>query len=74
MSNRQLMIKAALDKYEAQKSEALANLEVIFNNSVGIGEHTDYLTEVDKWIDHLSQAEEKLQTLNEYFGESKCGT
>ena len=71
MSNRQLMIKAALDKYEAQKSEALANLEVIFTNSVGIGEHTDYLVEVDKWIEHLSQAEEKLQTLNEYFGEIK---
>ena len=71
MSSRQLMIKAAMDKYEAQKSEALAHLEIVFTKSVGIGEHTDYLSEVDKWIDSLSQAEEKLQTLNEYFGEVK---
>ena len=42
---------------------------VLFNDSVGIGEHTDILAEVSKWVDSLSQAEENLTTLDEYYGE-----
>ena len=42
-------------------------LEILFNNSVGIGEHTDILTEIDKWVNSLSQAEENLSTLNNNF-------
>ena len=65
------LLKASIDKYESQKSEALAHLEILFNNSVGIGEHTDILSEVNKWVESLSQAEENLQTLNKHFGEEK---
>ena len=61
------LLKASIDKYEAQKSEALAHLEILFNKSVGIGEHTDILSEVNKWIDSLSQAEENLKTINKHF-------
>ena len=65
------LLKASKDKYEAQKSEALAHLEILFNKSVGIGEHTDILSEVDKWVNSLSQAEENLKTLNKSFGEEE---
>ena len=61
------LLKASIDKYEAQKSEALAHLEILFNKSVGIGEHTDILSEVNKWVESLSQADENLQTLNKHF-------
>ena len=61
------LLKAAIDKYESQKSEALAHLEILFNNSVGIGEHTDILAEIDKWVNSLSQAEENLSILNNNF-------
>ena len=61
------LLKAAIDKYESQKSEAIAHLEILFNNSVGIGEHTDILAEIDKWVNSLSQAEENLSTLNNNF-------
>ncbi len=63
------LLKASIDKYEAQKSEALAHLEILFNKSVGIGEHTDILSEIDKWISSLSQAEENLNTIQKNFGE-----
>ena len=65
------LLKASLDKYEAQKSEALAHLEILFNKSVGIGEHTDILSEIDKWVNSLSQAEENLNTLSNNFGENE---
>ena len=65
------LLKASIDKYESQKSEALAHLDILFNKSVGIGEHTDILSEVNKWVESLSQAEDNLQTLNKHFGEEK---
>ena len=70
------LLKASLDKYEAQKSEALAHLEILFKNSVGIGEHTDILVEIDKWIKSLADADENIEILGKYFdeyGDSKNG-
>ena len=63
------LLKAAIDGYKAQKSEALAHLEILFNNSVGIGEHTDILTEVKKWTNSLAEAEENIETLERNFKE-----
>ena len=54
---------AAVKRYEAEKSEAIAVLEVYFNNPVGIGEHPDLLTEIDKYIEKLAAAEDKLSSL-----------
>ena len=42
------LFKAALDKYEAQKSEALAHLEILFNKSVGIGDGSKFLVDLKK--------------------------
>ena len=61
------LIQAAMDSYQAQRTEALAHLDILFNDSVGIGEHTDLLSEVKKWSESLSQAEENLQTLRKNF-------
>ena len=61
------LIKAAIDSYQAQRTEALAHLDILFNDSVGIGEHTDLLTEVKRWTESLSQADENLKTLRENF-------
>ena len=61
------LIQAAMDSYQAQRTEALAHLDILFNDSVGIGEHTDLLTEVKKWTDSLSQAEDNLNVLRENF-------
>jgi Skp family chaperone for outer membrane proteins len=63
------LLKAAYFSYNAQKAEAIANLEVLFNKSVGIGEHTDLLTEIKKWTESLSQAEENMQSLKNNFDE-----
>ena len=62
---------AAIDFYQAQKTEAIAHLDILFNDSVGIGEHTDLLTEVKKWTERLAQSEENLETLRNNFDVSK---
>ena len=61
------LIQAAIDSYQAQRTEALAHLDILFNDAVGIGEHTDLLAEVKKWTESLAQAEENLETLKRNF-------
>ena len=61
------LIKAAIDHYQAQRTEALATLDILFNDATAIGEHTDLLTEVKKWTNSLSEAEENLETLKRNF-------
>lgn len=50
-------------KYIAQIKEAQAVLQTYFQNSVGIGEHSDLLPEFDKWVSKLAEAEDKLNSL-----------
>ena len=47
--------------YQAQKTENLFHLDLLFNDATMIGEHTDLLTEVKKWTESLSQAEDNLK-------------
>ena len=61
------LLMAAMDTYQAQKTEALAHLDLLFNDATMIGEHSDLLTEVKKWTESLSQAEENLETLKRNF-------
>ena len=65
------LLLAAIDHYQAQRTEALAHLDILFNDSVGIGEHTDLLSEVKKWTESLSQSEENLETLRRNFDVKK---
>ena len=57
------LFNAAVKKYEAEKSEAIAILDVYFNKPVAIGEHPDLLTEIDKYVEKLASAEDKLSAL-----------
>ena len=61
------LYNAALSHWIAKKDEAIATLELYFNNSVGIGEHSAILDEINKWTNELSQADDNLQSLENYF-------
>ena len=61
------LLMAAIDSYQAQKTEALAHLDLLFNDATMIGEHTDLLAEVKKWTISLAEAEDCLATLEKNF-------
>ena len=61
------LIKAGIGHYQAQRTEALAHLDILFNDATAIGEHTDLLAEVKKWTESLATAEDCLGTLNKNF-------
>ena len=60
------LIQALADKYEAEISGAHATINIYLNNSVGIGEHPQHLEEIDKQLDKIAQAEEKLDALDSF--------
>jgi|TARA_R100001163_G_scaffold2232_1_gene3495 hypothetical protein len=61
-----VIVKALEDRYNAQISEAEATLKIYFENSVGIGEHPQHIDEVDKLIEKIANAEEKLESLQSF--------
>ena len=63
------LYKAAYAKAVAQKEEPLATLDIYFNKAAGIGEHPDLLTEVDKYVELLAGANDKIEALKLYAQE-----
>ena len=65
------LFKALVKKYEADIASAFATLIVYFDSSVGIGEHPQFIEEMDKQLDIISTAEEKLEALNKHFNNTQ---
>ena len=57
------MLEALQKKYEAEVAMAEANINVYLKNPAGIGEHPEIVEAVDKQIEKLSTAQEKLDTV-----------
>lgn len=64
-----LLFKALRNRFEAERDEASATLEIYFSNPVGIGEHPQIVDEMAKQIDKLANAEDKLNTLTREYKE-----
>ena len=63
---RKLILDALEDKYNSQISEAEATLKIYLENPVAIGEHPQHVDEVDKLIEKIANAEEKLEVIKEF--------
>jgi hypothetical protein len=63
---RNAIIQALEDKYEAEISAADAVIKIYLENSVGIGEHPQHLEEIDKQLEKIANAEEKLEALDSF--------
>lgn len=67
--NENLYYRAALSHFMAKADEARAVLNTYFNNSVGIGEHSDLVGEVVTWTKALAEAEESIEVLRKMSDE-----
>ena len=67
MKIRKLMYDALVKKYESEIAEAEATLMVYMENPVGIGEHPQHLEEMDKYVEKLATANDKLQNIKEFY-------
>ncbi len=66
MDIKKSLTDALQSKYEAQKKEASATLDVYFSNSVGIGEHPQIVEEMSKQLEKFANAEDALNALKVY--------
>ena len=63
---RRAILNALRAKYEAEIAEADATINIYLENSVGIGEHPQHIDEVNKLIEKIANAKEKLDVLDEF--------
>ena len=63
---RRAILDALRAKYEAEIAEADATANIYLDNSVGIGEHPQHIEEVDKLIEKIANAKEKIDVLEEF--------
>jgi hypothetical protein len=63
---RRAILDALRLRYEAEIAEADATANIYLDNSVGIGEHPQHVEEVNKQIEKIANAKEKLAVLEEF--------
>jgi len=63
---RNALLDALEARYEAQVSEADAIIKIYLENSVGIGEHPQHIEEIDKQLQKIADADEKLKALEDF--------
>lgn len=61
------MYEALCLRYRSEMAEAEATLLIYFNSSVGIGEHPQHLEEMDKFVEKMTNAKDKLEMLETIY-------
>ena len=68
--NKQIL-EALMMRYQAQKVEAIVNLNTYLTAAVGVGEHPNIVGECDKLMKQISEAEGNMETLQKLVKESE---
>ena len=63
---RRAILNALRARYESEIAEADATASIYLDNSVGIGEHPQHIEEVNKQVEKIANAKEKLDILDEF--------
>ena len=66
-STPQLIVNALISRFRADRDEALAELSVLINTSVGVGEHPTHVADAVCLLKRLADAEECLASLERNF-------
>ena len=64
---KEQLVSALKTKYDADYQMHKANLDIYLNNPVGIGEHPQHFEEMDKLVESMTSARDKLEVLNEEY-------
>ena len=64
---REQVIEAVKAHAEGHIEEHKTNVEILMQKPVGIGEHGDVLTEIEKELKVIAEYDDQLEMLNKYF-------
>jgi len=68
------LFRTLLKKYDAQIEDALYKIDALDENNIIIPEHIDITGEVDKLLQIISEAEDKLAALRQHYGKNEAKT
>ena len=71
MNLRDDLLEASKKNFEAQIEKHRINIENMLNNSVGVGEHPDIISECDKLVAACSEAEGNIESLKRFVDSVK---
>ena len=69
---RRALLDALQARYEAEIAEADATINIYLTNSVGIGEHPQFIDEIDKQVQRIADAQEKIEVLKSFEPEKNA--
>ena len=64
---RERIYKALLGRYQNQMEEAFLKIDALLEGDVVPG-HTDLTGDIDKLLDEVADAKEKMAILRQYYG------
>ena len=65
------LFRTILKRYEAEIEDANYKIEAICEHNLVIPEHVDITGEVDKQLERIAAAEDKLAAMRKYYGKEK---
>ena len=66
------MFMALMKRYDAEIEDAIYRIDAINEHNLIIPEHTDILGEVDKMLQKISNAEDRLAALRRHYGKKEA--
>ena len=63
---RRAILEALEARFQSHVSEAEATIKIYLENSVGIGEHPQHIEEIDKQLQKIADAQEKLKVIESF--------
>ena len=67
---RNRILKSSKKYFEGEIAKHVVNVEVMLDNTVGVGEHPDIVETIEKELELISNYHDKLEMLNTYFKEA----
>ena len=70
MSNNMMaeqLVRATLAKFEAERQEAIAVIELYLNHPAGVAEHPNIINEISTAITRLANADEAVSAIERNF-------
>ncbi len=61
------LLEALIKKLEGDIAVAVANVEVYKTNASGIGEHSDLVETIEKEVEKIADAHDKIEAIRKYF-------
>ena len=66
------LFRTLLKRYDAVIEDSLFKIDIINEQLLVIPEHTDITGEIDKLLQIIAEAEDKLSVMRKYYGEKKA--